>query len=163
MKEVILAGFDGKNNPARMIVEKADVKCRRLILPNDREKAAQLLREETEKDFTVCIVILGQRPRICDKIAIEATAKRGCDIRRTGMDVSTIRQFLKETGYEAYLSKGCGSAGSYCNHTYYEALGMRVNSVFLHVPNMDNISDLGEITKAVSHLVNNLAAVPALL
>ncbi len=163
MKEVILAGFDGKNNPARMIVEKADVSCRKLILPNDREKAAQLLRNETEKNFTVCIVILGQRPRICGKIAVEATAKRGCDIRRTGMDVSTIRRFLKGTGYEAYLSRGCGSANSYCNHIYYEALGMRVNSVFLHVPTADNISDLSAATRAVENLINNLAAVPALL
>lgn len=161
MREVILAGFDGSNNSARMIVERVSSDCRKLILPNDKQRSAELLLGEIKREFTACVVILGQRPRICDKIAVEAQARHGCEILRTNLDVTSAVELIKAHGYCAYISRGCGN--SYCSHIYAEALASGVNCIFLHVPCLANISDMSAVCGAVEGFVNGLAGIPALL
>lgn len=161
MRELILAGFDGNNNPSRTIVENVKCGCRKLILPNDREKSAELLLKEIEKESTACIVIIGQKPQICGKIAVERQAKRCGEVLRTSLDVTSAAELIKESGYPAYISQSCGN--SYCNHIYFEALKTGVNSIFLHVPYMKNIPDMGALCSAVEGFVNGIAGVPAML
>ncbi len=161
MRELILAAFDGDNNPSRLLLERVQVNCRRLLLPNDREKSVEVLNQAVASEPAFCIIMLGQRQRICDKIAVEPSAAMGGEERRTSMDVSTVRRLIKETGYNAYISRGCGN--SCCNYAYYHALGMGVNAVFLHIPCSGNISDMDRLAAAVENVVNNVASVPALL
>ena len=68
----------------------------------------------------VCVVLLGQKPCIKEKIAVEPTAERNGEILHTTLDVTVTAEKIKENGYSAYISKGCGN--SYCNHIYYECL-----------------------------------------
>ncbi len=161
MNRVILAGFDGKNNPARMITEKANVPCRKVILPNDREQSVKVLFDEIERADTSVVVMLGQKPCIKDKISVEPKAKRGCETLCTLMDVTVSAQLIKENGYSAYISKGCGT--SYCSHIYFECLKRGVCCIFLHVPTLNNISDLGTITRAIEGYINGIAGVPCKL
>lgn len=162
MNRVILAGFDGKSNPARMITEKADVPCRKVILPNDREQSVKVLFEEIDRFDTSVVVLLGQKPCIKNKIYVEPTAKCGAEALHTAMDVTVSVELIKDSGYDARISaKGCGT--SYCNHIYYECLKRGVCCIFLHVPTMNNISDLGAITKAVEGYINGIAGIPCML
>ena len=161
MKNIILAGFDGKNNPARIITEKADAICTKIILPNDKAQSADLMKKAIRETNPVCVVILGQKPSIKNKIAVEPTAKRGKEILHTSLDCTVTAEKIKESGYTAYISRGCGT--SYCNHIYYECLKSGTNCIFLHVPMADNISEMSEIINAVEYYIENLGGVPCVL
>ncbi len=159
MKNVIIAGFDGINNPARIITEGVSLPCSKLILPNHKEKSSELLLSEIEKKSAVCVVMLGQKPLIRGKIAVEPTAERNGEVLHTALDCTASVRLIKESGYEAYISKGCGN--SYCNHIYFECLKSGVNCIFLHVPLLKNIPDINQITKAVEGYINGLSGIPA--
>lgn len=162
MNRVILAGFDGKNNPARMITERAKVPCRKVILPNDRDQSVRVLFDEIDRAETSVVIMLGQKPCIKNKIYVEPTAKRGCEVLITAMDVTVSTELIKASGYNAHIStKGCGT--SYCNHIYYECLKRGVCCIFLHVPTLNNISDLRAITRAIEGYINGIAGIPCAL
>ena len=161
MKNIILAGFDGKNNPARIITEKAALDCTKVILPNDKVKASELLVETIREVNAVCVVLLGQKPCIKEKIAVEPTAERNGEILHTTLDVTVTAEKIKENGYSAYISKGCGN--SYCNHIYYECLKSGTNCIFLHVHTINNVSDINALTKSVEYYIKALGAVPVAL
>ncbi len=161
MKNVILTGFNGKNNSARIITEKVNSDCTKLILPNHKEKSAELLLKAIRETDAVCVVMLGQKPRIKAKIAVEPTAERYGKTLHTPLDCTVTAEILKENGYDAYISGGCGN--SYCNHIYYECLSEGVNAVFLHVPVIDNIPDINAVIKAVEGYINGLDRVPCTL
>lgn len=161
MNRVILAGFDGKCNPARIITERVSCGCRKLILPNDKVKSAELLLNEINSAETGVVILLGQKPCIRDKIAVEPTAALCGETLHTSLDVTVTAELIKQSGYAAYISRGCGT--SYCNHIYFQCLKSGVNCIFLHVPTMDNISDIKAITKAIECFVNGIAGVPAML
>ncbi|MBQ8903217.1 MAG: hypothetical protein IJY73_02820 [Oscillospiraceae bacterium] len=161
MKNIILAGFDGRDNPARTVTEKAELDCTKLILPNDKEKSAELLLETIHRVNAVCVIILGQKPCIKDKIAVEPTSEGCGNTLHTSLDVTVTAEKLKANGYNAYISKGCGN--SYCNHIYYECLQSGTNCIFLHIPQMKNISDINTLTKAVEGYIRELGSVPSML
>ncbi|MBQ7834492.1 MAG: hypothetical protein IJ385_01800 [Ruminiclostridium sp.] len=158
MNRVLLAGFEGEKNPAKIITEQVKLPCRKVILPNDREKSAEVLRLSLSDKSVTCVVMLGQKPVIRNKIAVEPSAARNGHRLHTAMDCTVAKELLKAGGYNAYISKGAGN--SYCNHIYYECLEMGVNCVFLHVPALDNISDTDKIIRAVEHFLSGIAGVP---
>lgn len=162
MNRIILAGFDGKDNPARIIItQSAEVSCRRIILPNDRESSAKLLFDEIQRAETSAVILLGQKPCIADKIAVEPAARRGGETLHTRMDVTVCTEILKANGFDAYISRGCGT--SLCNYIYFECLSRGVCCVFLHLPMLNNITNIGAAAWAVSALVNGIAGVPCML
>lgn len=161
MDRILLTCFEGKDNSSELIVKNAAVDCRKLILPNDKEKSAELLRKTLKDKSIVCVVMLGQKGGICDKIAVEPAAKRGNSMLHTPMDVTVCRDVLKNNGYNAYISKGCGN--SYCNHIYYECLETGVNCIFLHVPPVKGISDTKKIVNATEAFLKEISGIPAIL
>lgn len=162
MNRVILACLDGTNNAARIVTEKADVPCRRIILPDDRERAVNALFSEMERCETTVVVLLEQKSRIKDKIYIESTAVCGDVILRTSMDVRTSARIIKSSGYNVKISeKSCG--GSLCSHIYCECLKRAVCCVLLHIPTLCNISDLCAVTKAVEYYINGIPGIPCAL
>lgn len=161
MNRVIVAGFDGKNNPARIVTERISCGCRRVILPNDREKSVELLLKEIDRQQTSVVILIGQKPCIRNKIAVEPSATLCGETLRTTLDVTVSAQLIRDSGYAAYISRGCGT--SYCNHIYHHALKSGVNCIFLHVPTMDNISDINALVAAAEGYVNGIAGVPSML
>lgn len=161
MNTVLLAGFDGKNNPARLVTQRVELPCRKLILPNDKESSVRLLLEEIRRTETGVVVMLGQKPCIKDKIAVEPAACLCGETLRTSLDVTVSAQLIRQSGYPAYISRGCGN--SYCNHIYYHCLKSGVNCIFLHIPMWVNISDIGALTKAIEGYISGIAGVPAAL
>lgn len=161
MDDVILAGFQGEINSAQLVVEKVRAGCHKLIIPNDKEKTVRMLLDEIKEKEAVCVVIIGQKPNIADKIAVEPCAKGEKGILRTSLDVTASVELLKSLGYKAYISKGCGT--SYCNHVYYNCLLSGVNCIFLHIPTLSCISDISALTAAIEGYIEGLSGVPAAL
>ncbi len=162
MSQFILAAFDGAENTSRIVMERVDIHpdCKLLLL-NDKQKSVEVLTAGVKEHEPACVILLGQKPVICNKIAVESTAKLCGEVRSTNMDVATVTELIKSTGYGAYVSGSCGT--SYCNHIYWHALGMGVNTVFLHVPCKKNVCDMNALVKAVQAVTDGLAGVPAML
>ncbi len=162
MSQFIVAAFDGAENSSRMVMERLDVcsECK-LLLPNDKQKSAEVLAAAVQKHDPACVILMGQKPVIRDKIAVETTAELCREERHTKMDAATVEDIIRGTGYGAYISCGCGT--SYCNNIYWHALGMGMNTIFLHVPSKKNISDMNALVKAVQAVMDGLAGVPAML
>ena len=161
MSGILLAGFDGVNNPARIVVEKSRAACSKLIIPNDKDKSVEILLNEIWEKEAACVVIVGRKPCIKDKIAVEPFAKGEGGVLRTPLDVTSVVNLIKKQGYNAYISKGCGN--SYCNHIYYNCIASGVNCIFLHIPVFSCISDTDALSAAVDGFINGLGGVPALL
>lgn len=162
MSGYILAAFDGATNISRIVMEGTDTNPnRKLLLPNDKCRSVEVLSAVIKEYEPACVVLLGQKPVISDKIAVEACAKLRGEVRRTNMDVTVITELIKSTGYQAYISDGCGT--SCCNNIYWHALGSGVNAVFLHVPCKQNVSDINALVNAVEAVLEGLAGVPAML
>ncbi len=162
MSGFIVAAFDGAQNISRIVMESIDTyPNRKLLLPNDKQRSVELLTAAVREHSPACVVLLGQKPVIRDKIAVESSAKLCGEVRHTNMDVTVLTELIKGTGYGAYISESCGT--SYCNNIYWHALGMGINTVFLHVPCKKNVGDIKALVKAVQAVTDGLAGVPALL
>lgn len=150
MKETVFAGFDGDDNPARLLVERVSAPCRKVIMPNDNSLSAALMRGEIVRKPSA-VIMTGQKPSIRSKIAVERFARADCGMLKTDVDCGRVVRFLRENGYDAYLSSGAGN--SYCNAVYAEVLRLYPHGLFLHIPTMENISDFGELVKAFDKFI----------
>lgn len=142
MGGIVFAGFDGADNPARLLVERVSAPCRKIILPNDNGKAAAVMRRELA-DAPSAVIMTGQKPRIRSEIAAERFARSSSGRLETETDCGRVVSFFRENGYEAYLSSGAGN--SYCNAIYAEVLKIYPRGLFLHIPILENIGDLGKL------------------
>ena len=105
--------------------------CRKVILPNDNEKSAALMRAEIARKPTA-VIMTGQKPAIRSKIAVERSAKTDLGERlKTEFDCGAAVRFFRENGYGAYLSSGAGN--SYCNAVYAAVLRIFPRCLFLHI------------------------------
>ena len=150
MEQVVLAGFDGTDNPARLLVECVSAPCRKVILPNDNALSAALMRDEIARR-PLTAIMTGQKPSIRSKIAVERFARVDSEIFKTDIDCGKIVRFFRGNGYDAYLSSGAGN--SYCNAVYAEVLKIYPHGLFLHIPTMENISDFEELVKAFDKFI----------
>lgn len=155
MNEVVFAGFDGYDNPARQLVMSVSAPCRKLILPNDNERSAALVCAEiARKPFAV--IMTGQKPAIRSKIAVERFAKTGSGKRlETAFDCGKIVRYFYGNGYGAYISSGAGN--SYCNAVYNEVLRVFPRGLFLHIPTLDNISDFKELVRVFDKFIEDFS------
>lgn len=142
---VVFAGFDGDDNPARMLVERVSASCRKVILPNDNRGAAVLMHAELARAPSA-VIMTGQRSAIRSKIAVERFARNGSHVLETNFNCRGIVRFFRDNGYDAYLSSGAGN--SYCNAVYAEVLKTFPRGLFLHIPTLENISVFGELVGA---------------
>lgn len=151
MNEIVFAGFDGTDNPARLLVERVSAPCRKVIMPNDNALTAALMRGEIARKPSA-VIMTGQKPSIRSRIAVERFARADSGILGTSVDCGKVVRFFRENGYEAYLSSGAGN--SYCNAVYTEVLKIYPRGLFLHIPTMENISDFGELVKAFNNFLS---------
>ena len=152
MSRIVFAGFDGTDNPARLLVERVSAPCRKIILPNDNALSAALTRGEISRKPSA-VIMTGQKPSIRSKIAVERFARADSGILKTGVDCGKVVSFFRGNGYDAYLSSGAGN--SYCNAVYAEVLKIYPRGLFLHIPTMENISDFGELVKAFDMFIRD--------
>ena len=112
MSQFIVAAFDGAENSSRIVLERLEIgsECK-LLLPNDKQKSAEVLAAAVQKQHDpACVILMGQKPVIRDKIAVETTAVLCCEERRTNMDATTVAEIIRGADYDAYISGGCGTS-----------------------------------------------------
>ena len=76
MSQFILAAFDGVNNTSRLVMERVDIDTNpKLLLPNDKQKSVEVLTAAVMEHQPACVILMGQKPVIRNKIAVETSAK----------------------------------------------------------------------------------------
>lgn len=153
MNRVLFAGFDGADNPARKLAETVNAP-RRVILPNDKEASAELLKAEMAVFRPDIVIMTGQKPAIRDKVSVELCAKASGETLTTALDCTAVRDFILSRGYACYISRNCGT--SYCNHIYAECLKVFPRGLFIHIPFKKNITDLAKLKSAFNGLIKYL-------
>lgn len=124
-----------------------------LLLPNDKEKDAEVLFAALRRGTYDYIISLGQRPNIKNKVDIETTARNGGSSLETGFDCEYFKRLLLQNGITARLSQNAGT--SYCNSIYWNGMsylaeqGLHTRMVFLHVPFRKNIGAMEEDLKNI--------------
>lgn len=150
-KKILLTAFRGTSAETlvkcKMVKEQYEV----LILPNDKIKDAELLIKVLQQEPFDCIICLGQRPNIKDKVHIETTAKKGEVAIETSFDCGALKRALEQNGLVAKLSYNAGT--SFCNELYWNGLRyiaeekLDTKMVFVHVPFEKNVTDMEKFRK----------------
>ena len=157
MKRILLAGFAGENNSAKVILDTCSPELKKLYLENDFESCAMQIIKAVNASYDF-ILILGQKPNI-KSLYIEVTGRCLSDYIQTAYDHNTLADCLTAAGYKVRMSE---NAGSYlCNHVYYHGLlaaqssGSNTQIILLHVPCLKNIADVDHISSVLSAFLLN--------
>lgn len=161
MENVILAGIGGVNSSVSDVTDNVKIHVSKVVLDENDDKTFEILLSEIEKKCAICVVLLGQKPAIKDKIAFEPKADKNGKTLFTRMSCGSSVSLVKALHYNAYISKGC--KGSECNRLYAECLERDINCILIQIPKKENISDFASITYAIEGYIEGLAGIPALL
>lgn len=156
MKHILICGFKGDNNTAKLILDKIQSN-NKLYLENDFKKSVkQLLEVINDYNF---IIMLGQKP-VIKSIYIERVGRQNDELLTTTYNIDDLYNYFDNIGYKVVLSN---NAGNYlCNNIYYHCLKYivdnkkKIQSVFLHVPTISNIFDIDMFAEQLTEYINNL-------
>lgn len=130
--------------------------CDKIYLKNDKFKSVeQIVNTLAKNEYDYCI-ILGQKPIIKNKIAIELQAKNNEEIEKTNFEISKLFEIFKDIGINYYLSQKAGT--SYCNNIYYKTLSfikrnnLKTKAVFIHVPYKSKFADFDIFCKVIEEI-----------
>ena len=149
---ILIAGFEGKNNSSKLALDKLKFLIENkqkvfnfnyqeidlLYLKNNKQKSAEQIVERLNTTHYEKIILLGQKPKIKNKISIELQAKLNEITLATNCNMAELTAILKENKINYYFSKNCGT--SYCNYIYFFTLDYLFNNkistpaVFIHLP-----------------------------
>ena len=159
MSRVLLAGFLGDNNSAKIILDKCSKNLKKLYLENDFQKCADQIQSAISCSHYEFVLTIGQKP-VIKSICIELVGKYLCSSIQTQYDYNIFSDFFKNYGYKVRISS---NAGNYlCNHVYYHSLNTiaknnsNTKTLFVHIPYLNNISDVNHLALTVSNFLLNL-------
>ncbi len=157
MKRVLLAGFMGDNNSAKVILDKCSARLPKLYLENDSNTCASQMQAAVVEHYDL-ILILGQKPDV-KAVYIERMGRSSTSEFQTSFDFSDFAQHLKASGYSVKISD---NAGNYlCNHVYYHGLkdiyetNIPTEMLFVHIPYLKNILDTAHLADAFTDYLLN--------
>lgn len=148
--KLLLAGFEGYNNSAKILLDAIDVCADKIYLHNDKIISVQQIVDVME-NYDL-IFAFGQKPVLKDKIVVEQQAKLGGKIYVTDYPIDDMLAFFKNK-YPIKISSCAGT--SFCNNLYAYCLehikNERINMrfLFLHIPMMKNISNFNLLVKSI--------------
>lgn len=143
--KTLLTAFRGTS--AAFLVERLapETGYRALFLPNDRIRDSELLVNAISNEHFDRVICFGQKPRLRDKVSIEAAARDGEASIHTGVDCEKWKRAFRRNGIDARISHSAGT--SFCNRLYWNGLrcaarqGMDTEMLFIHIPFLKNITD----------------------
>lgn len=142
--EILYTAFKGKTNSSKMLLDKISNQ-NKLYLTNSFITSVYELEQELKRKNYDLIISFGQAFLDLDTIQIETLAKIEEDTYKTKYNYSKLKNKL-ENKYKVIVSK---NASNYlCNNIYYHGLKLieennyNTNIIFIHIPKINNISDI---------------------
>lgn len=160
--KVLLSGFKGNTNSAKIIVDKIESKnvSEKLYLVNSFETSKNQLKDKLKKHEYDLIITFGQRPDV-RSINLEKKAYIDEDKLITNYDYNKLEKVLKDSGFTVEISN---NAGKYlCNHIFYTGLtyinenNLNTKMIFIHIPSMKNINNIDYLATIFSRYIDELA------
>jgi len=142
MSRILLAGFEGNNNSAKVLLDKLSAKehIDKLYLKNNFDMCASQITKYIQKNYDL-IIAFGQKPLI-KSIYLERYGCIGGKNYATAFEYEPLKSFLAGKGYKVKISD---NAGNYlCNHVYGAGLGRieqqkkSTQYIFVHIPYIKN-------------------------
>ncbi len=142
---VLYAGFKGKNNSAKILLDKLDIEDEnKLYLTNSFDTSVKELKSKLSDNRYDLIVAIGQLKLDKNVVRIERYA---CGLERilTNYDYNDFKNLLKENNFVVEESN---KTNYLCNNIYYHGLKiikeqeLDTKMIFVHIPKLKNIDDI---------------------
>lgn len=149
--KILFTAFNGKNNSSKILLDKIKNE-NKLYLKNSFTTSVKQLEKELKNNEYDLIVSFGQALLSKDTIKIE-TIGTGDTKYKTKYDYILLKNKL-DKNFKIIISD---NAGMYlCNNIYYNGLkyieenNLRTNMIFIHIPMIDNISSIEDLSNIFS-------------
>jgi Pyrrolidone-carboxylate peptidase (N-terminal pyroglutamyl peptidase) len=159
--KILLAGFKGDSNSARVLLEKISPErtVKKLYLDNDFSICKEQLEQALKIENYDYIIAFGQKPVI--KAIYLETIGRGLNQEyETNYEYSVLKDYLKSNGYRVKISSNAGNF--LCNYIYFCGLDyiaknrLATQIIFVHIPYLKNIDDIGHMGRVFNQYFNVL-------
>lgn len=158
-KFVLICGFNGKNNTAKLVLDKINLN-NKIYLKNSFITSVEQLYKELLTNKYDYIFLLGQKPKI-KSLYIESVGKQQNYKFITKYDVDAIRKYFIKLDYRVIISN---NAGNYlCNNIYYYCLkyiedkNLDTKALFLHIPILKNMFDIERFSEDLAKWIYSQA------
>lgn len=154
--EILYTAFKGKTNSSKLLLDRITGE-NKLYLTNSFVTSIHELEQVLKRKHYDLIILFGQTPLDLDTIQIETIAKIEENIYKTKYDYSELKNKL-ENKYKVIVAK---KENNYlCNNIYYHGLRLieennyNTNIIFIHIPKLNNISDIQILADIFNDLIN---------
>lgn len=145
--KILFTAFNGKNNSSKILLDKINQK-NKLYLKNSFKTSVVQLEKELKDNQYDLIISFGQAPLDIDTIKIEIIGK-GIVEYKTKYNYISLKNKL-DINFKTIISE---DAGNYlCNNIYFYGLkyieesNLKTNMIFIHIPMLDNISNIEDLS-----------------
>lgn len=146
--KILYTAFNGKTNSSKLMLDNID-NANKLYLKNSFKTSVEQLIKKIKSDEYDLIISFGQASIDKDTIKIETRAQN-VDFYNTNYNYDNLKKKIKKD-YNVIISE---DAGNYlCNNIYYYGLkyikenNLNSKMIFIHIPNINNISDIKKLSK----------------
>lgn len=159
--KVLVGGFRGSTNSARLIIDKIASKYRleKLYLVNSFETSKNQLEDLLRKQKYDLIILFGQKPKV-NSIYLECQACINGNKLITDHNNDRLAEMLTESGFSIKISN---NAGNYlCNHIYFNGLkyiqdnNLNTKMIFIHIPSVNKIENIDDLAHVFSTYIDQL-------
>jgi pyroglutamyl-peptidase len=157
--KVLIGGFRGSTNSARIIIDKVTSKniLDKLYLVNSFETSKNQLEDLLQKQEYDLIIMFGQKPKV-NSLYLECQACIKGNKLITNHKYDGLEKMLNGSGFTTKISY---SAGNYlCNHIFYIGLkyikdnNLNTKMIFIHIPSVNNIESIDSLAHVFSTYVD---------
>ena len=159
--KILIAGFEGKNNSARILLDNIKKKGNLdiLYLKNDYEISGNQIEEKLLQLYNY-VLIFGQKPNTKD-IYLENNAILDGTKLVTDYYYAVLKENLESNNYKVITSNDAGNY--YCNNVFCRALrfkeqhNLKSKIGFVHIPTIENIQDIKDLSNVILDYIKNLS------
>lgn len=161
--KVVMAGFKGNDNSAKILLDNIKEKNSQdiLYLENDFEVSSNQIEEKMLQNYDY-VLIFGQKPNTRN-IYLENNAVLEETKLETDYYYGVLKEKLESNNYKVISS--CDAGNYLCNNVFFRALNfkqtnnLKTKIAFIHIPTIDNIEDIKLLTSTILDYINILSDV----
>lgn len=159
--KVLIGGFRGSTNSAKLIIDKIASKynLEKLYLVNSFETSKKQLENLLQSQEFDLIIMFGQKPKV-NSLYLECQAYMNGNKLLTNYQYDSLAKILTDNGYVIEISN---NAGNYlCNHIFFIGLkyiqdnNLNTKMSFIHIPSLKCIESIESLAHVFSTYIDCL-------
>jgi len=157
---ILIAGFEGNDNSAKILLDKIKEKNNQdvLYLENEFQVSGNKIEEKLLQNYDY-VLIFGQKPNT-KNIYLENNAILGDVKLKTDYCYDVLKENLESCNYKVVTS--CDAGNYLCNNVFFRALSFKqMNNLkskiaFIHIPTIDNLENVEVLVNIITNYINTL-------